>query len=70
MEQLRKLVNCYHNKDLESPINLTNYLAFCSLLYIGSRRSKLVNIKIREIDLDNCYISLNHTKNNKPRLVF
>ncbi len=70
MEQLKKLINYYNMKDLELPTNLTSYLVFYLLLYTGSRRNELVNIKIREIDIENCCIYLNHTKNNRPRLVF
>ncbi|MBI9010541.1 MAG: phage integrase family protein [Tenericutes bacterium] len=70
MEQLRRLINYYKSKDLEKPVNLTSYLVFYLLLYTGSRRSELINIKIREIDLENYCIYLNHTKNNRPRLVF
>lgn len=40
-----------------------------TLLYTGVRVSELVNIKLSDIDLDNCQIRVNHGKGDKDRIV-
>ena len=40
-----------------------------TLLYTGVRVSELVNIKISDIDLDNCQIKVVQGKGNKDRVV-
>ena len=40
-----------------------------TLLYTGARVSELINIKLSDVDLDNCQIRINHGKGNKDRIV-
>ena len=54
----------------ESPIALTRYILIMLFLYTGSRLSELLAIKIENIDMNTCSITLDHTKSGIPRLVF
>lgn len=49
--------------------NMKYVVIIKTLLYTGVRVSELVNIKLLDIDLDNCQIRINKGKGNKDRIV-
>ena len=49
--------------------NMKHVVMIKTLLYTGVRVSELVNIKISEIDLDNCQIKIVQGKGKKDRIV-
>ena len=68
--QLSKILTYYKNLDKSDSHNLTKYLVVLMLLLTGCRRNELINIKIKNIDLENNMIILEKTKTGKPRIVF
>lgn len=49
--------------------NMQNVLIIKTLLYTGARVGELVNIKLDDVDLENCTIRINSGKGNKDRIV-
>lgn len=55
---------------LKSSNNHQLICAFMLILTTGIRRTELINIEIANIDLENNYIFLSHTKNGHPRNIY
>lgn len=49
--------------------NMKHMMLIKILLYTGIRVQELVNVKIKDIDLDRCQIRINQGKGNKDRIV-
>ncbi len=61
-------INKYYNTVWESR-NMKHIVIIKTLLYTGVRVSELVNIKISDINLDNCQIKVVQGKGKKDRIV-
>jgi integrase/recombinase XerD len=61
-------INKYYSTVWKSR-NMKHVVMIKTLLYTGVRVSELVNIKISDIDLDNCHIKVVQGKGKKDRIV-
>lgn len=61
-------VSKYYNAVWKSK-NMKHVVIIKTLLYTGVRVSELVNIKVNDVDLDECKIKINKGKGNKDRVV-
>lgn len=68
--QLKKIMNYAANLDTNNPYEFTRVLIIYLLLDTGVRGSELLNIEIRNIDLDEKTIKLTHTKTGKQGYIF
>ncbi|MDC7243933.1 MAG: site-specific integrase [Sphaerochaetaceae bacterium] len=60
----------YYSKNLNSPINIRNYLIFRLYNETGLRVNELVNLRLNDFDMQNCIILVKKTKTNNERYVF
>lgn len=68
--QLKKIMNYAANRDTTKPYEFTRVLIIYLLLDTGVRGSELLNIEIKNIDLDEKIIKLTHTKTGKQGYIF
>lgn len=63
-EEIKRYYNVVWNSD-----NIQDMIIIKTLLYTGVRVSELVNIKIDDVDFNNCQIRINEGKGKKDRVV-
>jgi len=68
--ELRKIMNYINNLDSSNPYELTRMIVILLLIETGVRQSELLNIKIRNINIDDMTIKLTSTKTKEEGYVF
>jgi site-specific recombinase XerD len=68
--ELKKIMNYVNSLDSSNPYELTRMIIVLLLIETGVRQSELLNIRIRNIDLDNNTIKLTSTKTKEEGYVF
>jgi integrase len=69
-EEFNQMMNYVSKLDLKQSNNLSWSLAICLFLDTGVRLSELLDLRFKNVDLDNDIILLEHTKNGKKRYAF
>lgn len=68
--ELRKIMNYINNLDSSNPYELTRMIVVLLLIETGVRQSELLNIKIKNIDIEGKIIKLTSTKTKEEGYVF
>ncbi|MDD4069831.1 MAG: tyrosine-type recombinase/integrase [Candidatus Izemoplasmatales bacterium] len=68
--ELKKIMNYINNLDSSNPYELTRIIIILLLIETGVRQSELLNIKIKNINIDEMTIKLTSTKTKEEGYVF
>lgn len=68
--ELKKIMNYINSMDSSNPYELTRMIIVLLLIETGVRQSELLNIRIKNIDIDNNTIKLTSTKTKEEGYVF
>jgi len=68
--ELRKIMNYINSLDSSNPYELTRMIVILLLIETGVRQSELLNIKIKNINIDDMTIKLTSTKTKEEGYVF
>jgi len=68
--ELKKIMNYINNLDSSNPYELTRMIIVLLLIETGVRQSELLNIKIKNINIDEMTIKLTSTKTKEEGYVF
>lgn len=68
MGELKDFFLYLDSLNLKRSLDLTNYCMLNLMYYTGIRRTELVNIRVDQVDLENCCILITRSKNHKARI--
>ena len=69
-EELKKIMNYINKLDSSNPYELTRMIIILLLIETGVRQSELLNIKIKNINIESMTIKLTSTKTKEEGYVF